>query len=303
MRATERKAEAGVSHLQYSRSLPVPMSLTRLFLSLPLLIATPALAQSEDAPDTSGDSAIVGAAAVYVPDYEGSDDYSVSGVPAITGRLAGFNFQFVANRGTIDLIPDSNGPGWDFQAGPMGAVNFNRTSTKRISDARIKALGDVGTAIELGGFVGIARNGVVTSDYDRLSVTLSYRHDVNGVHDSGVWTASVTYMTPLSRKAMVTVFASADHVADSYARTYFGVTPAGAVASGLPAYTPEGGWKNWTVGMGGATSLTGDLTGGLQLVGGVTYRRLLGDMAASPVVSIAGSRDQWMGALGLAYSF
>ena len=53
----------------------------------------------------------------------------------------------------------------------------------------------------------------------------------------------------------------------------------------------------------GMVSLTGDLTGGLALVGGVNYRRMLDDAGDSPLTSIAGSRDQWAGALGLAYTF
>jgi hypothetical protein len=82
-----------------------------------------------------------------------------------------------------------------------------------------------------------------------------------------------------------------------------GIAAAGPAASGLPAYDPDGGWKSWTAGMGAAVSLTGDLTHGLQLVAAGTYRRLLGDTADSPIVATAGSRNQWMGALGLAYSF
>lgn len=274
-----------------------------LFLTA-MLLAAPAFAQeAQPAPDTGGDFAVVGAAAVYSPDYEGSDDYEVFPAPAIAGSVGGFNFQVLGNRASVDLIADGGGPGWDLQAGPVGVVNLNRVSTKSIDDPRIKALGKVDMAIELGGYVGIGRVGVITSEYDRLSLSVSYRHDVTKTHDSGIWTPSLTYMTPLSTKALVSVFASAEHVGEGYADTYFAVTPLGSVASGLPAYNPEGGWKSWTAGMGGAVSLSGNLTGGLQLIGGVTYRRLLNDFARSPVVSIAGNRNQWMGALGLAFSF
>ena len=34
-----------------------------------------------------------------------------------------------------------------------------------------------------------------------------------------------------------------------------------------------------------------------------TYTRQLNDYATSPLVSIAGSRNQWIGTLGLAYTF
>ena len=274
-----------------------------LALPLAFLAAAPALAQEAQPADTGGDVIVLGAGAAILPDYEGSDDSTWAPVPAATGRISGFNFSVIGNRASVDLIPDSVGPGWDFQAGPVGVLNLNRASVKGIDDARVKALGKIGTAIELGGYVGIGRVGVITSDYDRLSVSASYRYDVSGVHKSGVFTPSITYMTPLSRRALVGIFGSAERVESGYADTYFGVTPEGAVASGLPVFNPRGGWKSWTAGAGGALSLTGDLTGGLQLFGGGTYRRLINDFADSPLVRTAGSRHQWMGVLGLAYSF
>jgi MipA family protein len=282
------------------------MSPRLLLLPALLLAAVPAMAQDADTPppaDTGGDFAIVGAGAAILPDYEGSDDMRWAPVPAAAGRISGFNFQVIGNRASVDLIPDSTGPGLDFQFGPVGVVNFNRTSVKSIDDPRVKALGELDTAIELGGYVGVGRTGVITSDYDRLSVSVSYRHDVSGVSDAGVFTPSITYMTPLSRKTAVTLFGSAERVENGYADTYFGIGPAGSAASGLAVYNPDGGWKSWTAGLGGALSLTGDLTHGLQLVGGGTYRRLLGDFADSPIVRTAGSKHQWMGVVGLAFSF
>ncbi|QIG78679.1 MipA/OmpV family protein [Stakelama tenebrarum] len=267
-------------------------------------IALPAHAQSiqSENGDPEGDFAIVGAAGTVTPDYEGSDDYRLSPVPGAAGRVGGIGFQLAGNRLSVDLMPDILESGWKLQAGPLAAVNFNRTSPKSIDQPEIAALGDVGTAIEVGGYIGIAKTAVVTSEYDRISLTLSYRHDVNGVHDSGVWTPTLSYLTPLSRKALVSVFVSADHVENAYADTYYSITPAGSVASGLPVYDADGGWKNWGMGLGGAYALSGDLTGGLLLVGGVGYRRLLGDFADSPVVGV-GSADQWLGVAGLAYSF
>lgn len=278
-------------------------------LALGLLAATPVFAQDAESADTSetadrgGSFAIVGAGAAIVPDYEGSNDYRVVPAPAIAAKVGGFNIQVIGNRASVDLLDDGPGPGWDIQLGPVGVLNFNRTSTKSIDDVRVKALGELDTAVELGGYFGIGRVGVLTSDYDRLSVSVSYRHDISDVSDAGVFTPTISYMTPLSRKAAVTLFGSAERVEQGYARTYFGVTPEGSAASGFAVYDPDGGWKSWNVGLAGAVSLSGDLTHGLQLVGGATYRRMLNDFADSPIVSDAGSKNQWMGALGLAYSF
>ena len=283
----------------------VSLVLRPLLLAAGIAAAGPALAQQAEAPapERSRDYVMAGAGMAVLPDYEGSDDYGWTPVPGAVGSVAGFSFQFIGNRLSVDVIPDRAGPGWNVALGPVGVVNFNRASTRGIDDPGVKALGKAGTAVELGGYAGVGRVGVITSDYDRLSLTISYRHDVSGVHDAGIFTPSVSYLTPLSRKALVGLFASAERAEEGYADTYFGVTPAGSAASGLPAYDPDGGWKSWTAGMGAAVSLTGDLTHGLQLVAAGTYRRLLGDTADSPIVATAGSRNQWMGALGLAYSF
>jgi outer membrane scaffolding protein for murein synthesis (MipA/OmpV family) len=301
----------GVSHMQHIRSLPVAYRLSNCVFLLPLLIAAPAMAQDADAPAApasqidpaklDGDSLTIGAAAGYTPSYEGSDEYIVGIVPGVRGRVSGINFTIRGNRFIADIIPTPGGPGWDFQAGPVAQVNFNRT--RRVSDKQVRRLAKPGIAVELGGFVGIGRTGVITSDYDKLSLTVSYAHDVAGAHDSYVITPSLDYGTPLSTKAYVGLNLSGTYMGDGYADTYFSVDAAGSAASGLPGFTARKGWKDWTLSSVGVVSLTGDLTGGLQLMGGVSYRRLLNDAADSPVTSVAGSRDQWTGMLGLGYSF
>lgn len=274
------------------------------------LIAVPAAAQDVapvplDTPPSSdprGDFYIVGAGIGVLPDYEGSGDYSVSPIPAAIGQVSGYRFLLAGNRVSVDLIKDGYGPTWDVQAGPIAVVNFNRSSRNAIDNPQVALLDERGTAIEVGAYVGIGKTGVVTSDYDRLSATLSYRRDVGGVHSSGIWAPTVTYTTPLSTKSLAGLFATAEFVERGYGETYFSVSPAESAISGLPVFTAGGGFKNWGVGAVGMRSLTGDLTGGLQLVGGVVYRRLSGDFADSPVTRV-GSANQWLGAIGLAYSF
>ena len=290
---------------------------TSLALSLALASATlasPVAAQTVP-PDTGSiastaseldpdrDSITAGAAAVYLSDYEGSNDYRWVPAPAAIGSIKGYSFTLAGNRASVDLIRNPPGPSWDLQAGPVGLVNFNRTARENIADRRVRALGERDTAIELGGYVGIGKTGVVTSPYDKLSVSLSYRHDVSGVHDSGIWQPTVNYLTPLSTKAAVAVFVSAEHAGRGYASTYFSVAPGQVAASGLPAYDARGGWKNYAIGGLYTYSLTGNLLKGVKLVAGGTYRRMLNDFADSPLVSVAGSKNQWLGAVGLAYTF
>lgn len=275
------------------------------------LVSGPALAQQNPGPgssrptseDLARDSVTVGIGAGYMSDYEGSNHYSLFPIPGAIGTVSGYSFTVIGNRASVDLIRNQPGPTWDIQLGPVAVLNFNRSTRGGIDNPQVRALPKRGLAVELGGYVGIGKTGVITSDYDNLSVSLSYRRDVAGVHDSAIISPSITYMTPLSRKVAVGLYASAEHVQRRYMTAYYDVSAADSAVSGLPVFNGNGGWKNWTVGALGTVSVSGDLLRGWKLVGGVTYERVLGDTAASPLVSVAGSPNQWLGALGVAYTF
>lgn len=278
--------------------------------ALVLGLATPAFAQdgsrsaaADMAARMDADTITVGVGAVNLPDYEGSNSNRWTAAPVVIGSVDGFGFQVLGNRASIDLIPDKASNGLDFQAGPIGVLNFNRQSPKNIDDARVRALGKVKTAIEVGGYVGVGKTGVITSPYDKLSVTLSYRHDVNNAHDSAIWQPTISYLAPVSTKAAVALFASAEHAGEGYADTYFSITPGQSAVSTLPVYNASSGWKTYTLGGAVTYSLTGDLLKGFKVIAGGTYVRLLNDFADSPVTSIAGSKGQWLGAVGVAYTF
>lgn len=280
-----------------------------LAASLATLTAAPAFAQDGSSSpgisqaDLDRDSVTIGVGGAYIPDYDGSNDYRLTPLPAAIGSVKGFNFSVLGNRASVDLIPNKPGPGIDLQFGPIAVLNLNRTDHKSIDDDRVAALPERKTAIELGGYAGIGKTGVITSDYDRLSLSVSYRHDISGVSHSGVWQPSISYLTPLSTKAAVTLFGSMQHVGRGYNQTYFGITPNDAIASGLPAYSAHAGWKDYSIGGAFVYSLTGNLLHGVKIVAGANYTRLLGSAADSPVVRIAGSSSQWLGAVGLAYTF
>ena len=272
-----------------------------LFAGAAIFAAQPAFAQAGDEPADDGDNFTIGAGVGYVPTYEGSDDYRVIPAAILRGRVSGHTFYTRGLQFYFDLVPESAGNNLDFAVGPVVGLRLNRTSG--IKDPQVKALGKLDTAIEVGGFVGIGQAGIITSDYDNLSARVAVLKDVGGAHESHIITPSIEYGTPLSRHAFVGVTASADFVGEGYADYYFSVTPAGSLASGLATYDADGGFKSWTLGLAGAHSLTGDLLGGLSMFAVGTYTRLRGDFAASPIVSTAGSPNQWFAALGLSYTF
>ena len=266
---------------------------------LALVFSTPALAQPAE-PDLGRDSFTIGVGAAVVPRFEGADDYHIVPAGAVRGQFSGVSFITQGTALFVDLIPSAGGPGTKFNLGPMAHVTLNRSALKTVRDPQIVALGRIPIAVEVGGHVGVTRTGVVTSDFDSLNVDVAVSHDVTGVHDSLIVTPSVSYGTPLSRKAYVGISMSANYVGNGYAQRYFGVTPAQSLASGLPAYTPREGFKDVNFGVLGNFSITGDLLRGLSVFAIGNYSRLVRGFERSPIVR---DRNQWFGGAGLAYTF
>lgn len=270
------------------------------------LLAAPALAQGPageaDAPisERPGDFTI-GLAVAYGPSYEGSDNYVIRPGGLLRADLGPV---VLTTRGTYlyaDLLDsDAADGGLDLEAGPIAGVRLNRVGG--IEDRRVRRLGKLDPAIELGGFFGVGVKGL-TNPYDRLGARVEVVGDVNGVHDSLVVTPSVEFQTPLSRTTFVGASLSADFVSDKYADAYFSVDAPGAARSGLPVFNADGGYKNWGANLIAAHSLTGDLRRGWALFGLANYKRLQNDFRRSPLVSIAGDPDQWFGAVGVSYTF
>lgn len=275
---------------------------TPLF-ALALCAASPALAQDPaplPSPDemSNRDSFTLAGGAGIAPDYEGSDDYRFIPVAAIRGQHKGISF---STRGTylyVDVIPRSGNVSFD--VGPIVGVRLG--NRRKIEDNVVEDLPRLKRALEVGGFAGVSFHGL-TNPYDSLGVRVDVLRDIGNAHESTVWSPNLEFSTPLSRTTYVGASIGAEFVGNRYADYYFGITPAGSLASGLPTYNPDGGMKNWKLGLLLNQSLSGDLLRGFSLFGVGQYSRLVGDFADSPIVDDRGSASQWLGALGVAYTW
>lgn len=246
----------------------------------------------------AANSFTIGGGGAIIPDYEGSDDYKWIPAAAIRGKVGGISF---ATRGMYLYVDVVNGLGKvDFDVGPIAGVRLNRTG--KIKDDIVNLLPDRKTAIEVGGFAGVSFKGL-TNPYDNLGVRLDVVRDVGSAHKSTIFSPNLEFSTPLSRSFYVVATVSADFASNRFADYYFSVSPAEALVSGLTAFNAGGGMKNWKTGLLANYSLSGDLRHGLSLFGMGNYSRLVGDFKRTPIVSQRGSPTQWLGALGLAYSF
>ena len=268
-----------------------------------LLAAMPATAQTRtgDLPDPNdqSDTFTIGAGAAYIPDYEGSDDYKIIPAAAIRGRVSGISFYTRATYLYVDFVKRGDGP-LELDLGPIVGARLNRTG--KVKDDFVDALPELDTAIEVGGFAGLTYHGL-TNPYDALSFRVDVVKDVAGAHKSTLVTPTIDFGTPLSRSFYVGLSASAEWAGGGYADYYYSIDSAGALASGLPVYDADGGFKSWRLGLLGNYALSGDLTHGWSLFGTGAFTRLSGDFKDSPIVDLRGSSSQWLAALGVAYTF
>jgi outer membrane scaffolding protein for murein synthesis (MipA/OmpV family) len=263
--------------------------------------AAPAAAQLPSPEDISNrDTFTLGVGAGMVPDYEGSDDYRFIPVAAVRGKYRGISFSTRGSYLYVDLVPSS--AKLEFDAGPIVGARLN--SRKHVDDDVVKLLPDLKNVLEAGGFAGVSLHDV-TNPYDTLAFRVDVIHGFGSDHNWTNFSPNVEFSTPVSRRTYVSLSAGAEFASNRYADYYFSVTPAQSAATGglLPVFNADGGLKDWKLGLLVNQSITGDLLGGLSIFGVGQYSHLVGDFRDSPIVSQRGSAGQWLGALGLAYTW
>lgn len=246
------------------------------------------------------DVVTVGLGAAFVPDYEGSGDYRIIPAGAIRAKINGMAISTDGPYVYVDLVPQ--GAKFNFDFGPIAGVRFD--SRRHSDDSVVRLMTHRETAYELGGFAGFSLHGLL-DPYDTLSIRLDVLHDVGDAYKSTVFDPNVSFSTPLSRKTYISLSGGAEFVSHKFAYYYFGVTPADVVATNgaLPLYSPGGGMKSWKTSLLVNQSITGDLMHGLSIFGLGQYSRLVGDFKRAPIVAERGNANQWLGAVGLAYTW
>jgi outer membrane scaffolding protein for murein synthesis (MipA/OmpV family) len=252
------------------------------------LAAAAALVLTPEAHAREGGYVAAGLGAV--PEYEGAS--SQQAVPFLAARYesAGRSITLDGLSLRADVLPSD-----DWEAGPVLTYTFGRDED---AGPRVSQLGTIDDAVEAGGYV----SRIWTSGPDgarKVRAALEAVQDISDVHDGWIVTPSVSLGRAISPRLSVNTELSASFVSGDYAQTYFGITPAGAAASGLAPYEAEGGLKD--VGIGFSWNYALNQT--WSLTGFSGYRRLLGDAADSPLVDSIGDANQYSAGLGIGMAF
>jgi outer membrane protein len=220
--------------------------------------------------------------AAFLPEYEGSSSYVL--LPYVEGRLNYGNYYLRFEGGALrfNLINDEH-----IHAGPLIGIRRGRGDVNGPVHL-LHHLDDTETA---GGFIEWERVGEDPRNGE--TITLSADDAVYG-EKTGGWNivARATIRRPLEfvdPGFIVSLTGDLSWVSRPYMRKYFGVSAADAAASGLPAFDPGSGFDRAGVALSLDQFLSRHFSVGLRGY----YGRMLGDAANSPVVSIAGSPNQW----------
>jgi outer membrane scaffolding protein for murein synthesis (MipA/OmpV family) len=267
-------------------------------------IAAASLAAGPGSAQTpSKGEASVGLALGVAPDFPGSRDLTFAPFPSLQFGIGSIEIRsnglgIEANVAAATGL-DTWGAG-TVGFGPILRYDLGRNDATDVSDAVVALLAPVRAAPEVGGFVEaaypISRSG--TGAPVLLTARVSVVQGLGDGHGGILADASLGLVRPSGRWTLggaLTVTASDG----DYMQSYFGVSAADAVASGLPTYRAKGGIRD----IGGTlfASYAVDARWSVDLVAG--YSALVGDAADSPIVRQRGQTGQTFVAIGVTRRF
>lgn len=249
-----------------------------------------------------GDYVILAAGVVYVPEYDGADEYVVRYGPAARGSFKGIGFKTRGPGLELDIAPDLPGD-IDISFGPE--ISYSGTRSGSVKDDVVDLLPKLDKVFELGFDGGVSIKKVITP-LDSLSLGIGSSWDISGKGAGQSASVSLSYFTALSEGSGAGVSVGFDWMDGDYADYYFGITPEGSAATGgqLPAYDAKSGIKDWDAKLYYGIDLDGNFrNGGWGVAASVGYERLLNSAAETPITSIRGDRDQYSALIAIGYAF
>jgi len=247
-------------------------------LLVALAVGAPAYAQQGDWIVT------VGAGGSAGPPYEGAPNTQLRPTFSFSARRADTPYRFTPpdDGGSVSLFTSKY-----FDFGPVLNIRSARGDTGRLAGFQ-----KIGLAVEPGLFADVWPT-------NWLRARVQVRQGVIGQYGA-VGDAGIDYIHT-GKKWDFSIGPRFGYGDARYMETYFGVTPAEALQSPFltKAYTPGAGARYAGVEVAYAYQFTHRIRGTV----GVGYHHLTGVAADSPVVDIAGSRNQYSAGVGVSYSF
>lgn len=207
-------------------------------------------------------SLIVGAGAIYEPEYEGGDKFEITPIPVVMFTYG--EWLQIDPRGV--MITPFRHDGFALAA----KIGYEGGRDDKDAD-RLRGLGDIDFAATVG-----AR---ASYSWDGFEVYASVDQTING-SESLIGTFGAEYQAPVTERLILGAGVEAIVANDKHMEAYFGVNSAQSARSGLPQYKAEAGLKRVNV----SASATYMLSENWLVRGEASLGILTGDAADSPIV-------------------
>jgi outer membrane protein len=261
------------------------------YLAVMLLLPAPVLAQEGlilMPPGTIPDH--VGGGIGFAPDYVGSDDTFIGGLP-VARISSGQRYLQLLGNSLYGNILDSG----RLELGILGTYRFGRED---VDDALVSRLPEIDDTIDLGLFAGVKLLGL-DDPRKRWWAGVSGQHDVLGEHQGYTVDLTTRIWWPAADWLQMGVFGAVTYGSGDYMSEFFDVKANDAARSGLPAFDADSGFRDARL----TVFLITELAPSWFVGGGLMVQRILGDAGDSPIVRVRGSANQLYGGIGVAYAW
>lgn len=220
---------------------------------------------------------VIGAAAVVLPEYEGSDKFKVLPFPIVSASYG--DWAHLDTKGlTVDLYRHNG-----FRIGVKAGYEFGR---KESDSDYLRGMGDIGAGGVVGGIVSYETGPFKV--YGEIDKTLGGSDGLTGTLGAS---ASHRY-----DRFVFSADASATFADDKYMEAYFGVNAGQSARSGLPEYKAKAGLKRADL----KASVSYLVAENWSVTAAAGAGLLIGDARNSPIVR---DKIQPVARIGAAYRF
>jgi outer membrane protein len=264
-----------------------------LAVMVTMLFASAGLAAGIDSPVAIENvPKVVGLGVGMVPDYLGSDNYTVAAAPFFRYTFADSEryLQLIATELSFNVLNHPN-----FVLGPV--LNY-RPGRSDVEDDVVDEMDEIDGTVDLGITAGYIWKNKANPRH-RFITSLTFYGDAGDVYRGWLVSAGARYWYPVSKPIDLQIGVGANYGNSQYMDTYFGVSSEDARHSGLKKFEADEGFRDINAQVGAVIHFSMNW----HLAAGVKYFGLISDASDSPIVDKRGDANQFVFGLGLAYSW
>lgn len=263
-------------------------SYTLAFLALTFATESAADDHASEPDDDSAGFMIVGAASI--PQYMGSDDYSTVPLVVAEWQTGTTNIQIEGLSAQAAFLHRHN---WHYGL----AINIDMGRDDSIDNPAVALTETIDPSLMAGPFAEYSESSLFL-DGDEVALKLTAYADTSGVHDGVAATLGATYALPLMIPWRFEFELETTYVNARYMDTYFGVTEADALTSGLSRFNADSGFRDVTF----AANIGLFFSPKWGLFTRLSASQMTADAKKSPITQ-SGDSNQYFAGPGIYYRF